>query len=319
MAVSDRGELTGPRSGLARDLGDGSTAGIPAATYCSWGASQTVSCPGSVPDETSNQPKSLRQKGATSVPASAPPLPLPCPTPRPAPPLAPPRPSYFPVRTRQQPFAQRRDVLTPRQRGDGDARDTRGRTVEPSPSCLEKRFPSQTAHRKRKRHPATLPPPERPSWKPSGGSSREAAAGAVGPSPGAGAAPRTAPTLPHPALASTTAKLNAAAASGRGAGRSLAGCTGPRARSFAPPEPAAAAGGDSGDSTRRVRFVTSSAVPRPGPERPFADPRSVTEGALGFPAGGWCLGQGRDGVCHAAPSPTERPVGWSTRNKYFQE
>lgn len=50
----------------------------------------------------------LRQKGATSVPA---PAPSPRPRPRPSPRL---RPSYLPLRTRQQPFAQRRDVLTPR-------------------------------------------------------------------------------------------------------------------------------------------------------------------------------------------------------------
>lgn len=61
---------TGPRFG-----------GIPATTYCSWGASQTVSCPGCVLEETS----SLETERSHVRPR---PRPL-------APPLAPPPPQLF--------------------------------------------------------------------------------------------------------------------------------------------------------------------------------------------------------------------------------
>lgn len=142
MAVSDREELTGPRPGLARDLGDRSTAGIPAATYCSWGASQPVSCPGCVLKETSSQLLPLRQKRATSVPAPAPPPPA-RPAPAPAPAISHCACASNPLRSGGTYLLQDREE-TPGTPG------TDSRALHP-PNCLEKRFPSQTAHRKRKR------------------------------------------------------------------------------------------------------------------------------------------------------------------------
>lgn len=126
------------------------------------------------------------------------------------------------------------------------------------------------------------------------GGSGGSAAGAVGSVPARVLLSGAGPTLPHPAPASTTASLSAAAAHPRRRGevsaRGLSRGLGPLVR----PAGAAHSGGHGavGDSARLVP-VRARRLRGPGPERPSADPRSVTAASgrrwsTGRP--GWGLG-----------------------------